>query len=268
MHFKMPEEVICCPETYYCDIMRNFICENRSDTNQQWIFDLIQKRYRPSEIVLLRTPEWTLCRDAQIIQSKWLIVFHDTELHSIRDLRARHIQMLLDSQMKCRRELRRRKILDDNHEAVFFFHYFPSVYQLHMHVHVHESAVSEVSRPHIRRHLVQQVVRNLLSDGDFYTKALILTSVPKALKHTGIFTCLFENADGTLCQTSTTSESFTTNKCRNMHRHQKTVDDISLRCSTTITYTCNADIVLDPDSRPGRRTRFSVRKNKSQCKDH
>lgn len=190
----MPDEVICCPSTYSSRSMQNYIKENRTDHGQKWIFDLIDMKYRSTEIILMRTAMWTLCRDAQNTQNKWLVVFHDTSLHSIRDLRASHIQMLLDSQQRCQTELERRNIVNHTNEVLFFFHYHPSVYQLHMHVYVQDMSNSE-SKPHIRRHLLQQVVRNLLQDSDYYVNAMILTALPKSLRNLKVFNTIFDNLE-------------------------------------------------------------------------
>ena len=192
----MPDEIICCRATYSSQKMQNHIHDNRTDPSQKWILDLIHGKYRPSEIILRRTDSWTLCRDAHNIQSKWLVVFHDKKLHSIRDLRVNHVNMLLESQRECRRELKCRNIINDTHRLEFFFQYMPSVYQLHMHVYVLNASVSE-NKPHIRRHLLNQVVRNLMKDGNYYTNAFILTTLPKALKNVGIFNMIFDDLDYT-----------------------------------------------------------------------
>ena len=175
--------------------MQNYIRNNRSDTGQRWIFDIIHGAYRPTEIILRRTDKWTLCRDAHNIQSRWLVVFYDKTLNSIRDLRGDHVNMLLESQRECQRVLMCQNIINDTHKLEFFFHYMPSVYQLHMHVYAHNNSISN-TKPHIRRHSLHQIVRNLSKDSDYYLDALILTTLPKTLKNVVIFDTVFDHLEG------------------------------------------------------------------------
>ena len=246
--------MICSPETFTSKNMQKYITENRQDANQEWIFNLIARKYRMSEIVLCCTDDWTLCRDMHTMQNKWLVVYHDLSLHSIRDLRACHIDMLLTSQRMCRQELRKKKILSDSQDAIFFFHFMPSVYQLHMHVHIQDNMASESTRPHIRRHLLHQVVRNLIMDEQFYAKALILTSLPKTLKYAGVFSRVFDSFDGP----STASGSTVRHKTRDVSREslqnlsldptQDPTQNLALDSISNLISDSISEMCLDPDS--------------------
>ena len=122
----------------------------------------------------------------------------------------------------------------------------PSVYQLHMHVHVYDTRGPDNTRPHIRRHLLQQIVRNLILDGEHYANALIMTPLPKALKYSGIFECIFDNFDAPTFHTCSTNRGYETHDC-----HTKTDSvlnksvlnggqiDIDIRCKCDGNYFAN-----------------------------
>ena len=66
-----------------------------------------------------------------------------------------------------------------------------------MHVYISETAQLDTSRPHIRRHLLQQVVRNLLKESNYYAEALILTSLSKQFKGLNIYSNVYNCMEST-----------------------------------------------------------------------
>ena len=164
--------VICAPETYYDAEFQRSLLDNRRQN--QWIFDLIQDAACPGEKVYHSTPDWLLARDLHRgSDSRYLVIFKDQTLHSIRDLRAQHIRVLQDAVAHLRTWLPAQEpVYHDKY--LMYFHYMPSVFQLHMHVSMRKSSDT------CRAHHVQHILRNLRQRGSWYRDALILYSAGKS----------------------------------------------------------------------------------------
>lgn len=146
----------------------------------KWIFDIIDNKFEiePIENLILQEQQWSLIYEP--VQRKLLVVFRDYSLTTLRDLRAEHIPMLEDVMSKVRKKIVADKttfgIVNDPTHIDFYFHYWPSVYQLHAHVRL------SASRPSDRCHLFQHVIRNLKTNSTWYQDALILSCPARAAK--------------------------------------------------------------------------------------
>lgn len=190
---------LCVPEDYYSSRMQEFIARSRADPRHRWIFNVISNRPPATEIVLLRTPDWTLCRDRNSVDGKWLVVLHDLDLHSLRDLRGVHAPVLQTMRKTVTAALQKhyRRALSD---IDFFVHYMPSTFQLHVHVHVCDVLYSHVPgdseaaavqhKRHSRRHALSHVMRNLRTDGRYYAKCILMANMCKTAKSAAIYTCI------------------------------------------------------------------------------
>lgn len=129
------------------------------------------------EIILHDDKDFLICIDQGMTTdlNRFLIVYKDQELHSIRNLEGCHVSLLLRSYEAAKKCI----------EAVYdscgppprysiYFNYLPSVYQLHAHVVPHENKI------HLRSHNILRVVKNLYLDDHYYKKALILTRIAKS----------------------------------------------------------------------------------------
>jgi hypothetical protein len=157
---------ICTPETYYHSEFQQFVADNRRQN--QWIFDLMTVPDCPGEKIYHDAGEWILARDLHRgTDNRYLIVFKDTNLNSIRDLRSRHVCMLkrLVAFLKKWLPTQEPAMHDKYH---MYFHYMPSVFQLHMHVSMRKAPDS------IRIQNVSHVLRNLRQSDTWYRDALIL----------------------------------------------------------------------------------------------
>ena len=157
---------ICSAETYYDPAFQRLLVDNRRQN--QWIFDLMTIPDCPGEKVFHDTPDWLLARDLHRgPDNRYLVVFRDRELYCIRDLRAQHVPMLRALLSFLRRWL-------PEHEPLLhgkyhmYFHYRPSVFQLHLHVSMRKAPDS------LRAQDVQHVIRNLEQADTWYKDALIL----------------------------------------------------------------------------------------------
>jgi hypothetical protein len=157
---------ICAPEAYYAADFQRLLAQNRRQN--QWIFDLATLPHCPGEKVYHSTPDWLLARDLHRgADNRYLVVFTDPALFSIRDLRAHHVAVLKAVAAHVRRWLPEQE--PENHAKYHsYFHYMPSVFQLHMHVSMRKSPES------FRAHHMHHILRNLARDGAWYRDALIL----------------------------------------------------------------------------------------------
>lgn len=198
----MPDMFLCVPEDYYSSDMQAIIARSNADPRNRWIYNIIRGDHPESEIVLKRTAEWTLCRDGGSIDGKWLVVMHDVAIHSLRDLRSSHVPMLV-----AMRALVRHTLCDHYKRPLssvkFFVHYMPSVFQLHVHVHVPEvfpspSGSADCNKRHSRRHMLQHVLRNLLKDDLYYKKSILLANLCKTSKYSSVYSPMSSPASESL----------------------------------------------------------------------
>jgi len=163
--------VICAPDAYYDAEFQRALAENRRQN--QWIFDLIGDNSSPGEKVYHSTRDWLLARDLHRgTDNRYLVIFKDESLHTIRDLRAQHIRVLKDVVAFLKTWLPKQEPAHHG-SYLMYFHYMPSVFQLHMHVSMRKSSDS------CRAHHVHHIVRNLSQNEAWYRDALILYSTSK-----------------------------------------------------------------------------------------
>jgi m7GpppX diphosphatase len=171
----------------------DFIKRSCAEPRNRWIYNIIDGNIPDSEIVILRTVDWTLTRDRAGADGKWLAVLHDTTVHSLRDLRTAHLPVLLALRLQAAQALRQH-YGDDTLEFDMFVHYMPSTFQLHVHVHVpsimNAVRIDDDSRMHSRRQRLSHVVRNLRADGQYYARCLLFANMCKTVKSSGVYTAL------------------------------------------------------------------------------
>lgn len=111
-------------------------------------------------------------------EKRYLVIFKNLELRTMRDLRSEHVEMLQDMQQKLSNFLRQQHGKLANSYRIFF-HYLPSVFQLHAHV-----SARRISFNSYRRHYLFGVLRNLKKDDRYYQDAMILTVLTPAMRKT------------------------------------------------------------------------------------
>lgn len=163
------KNIICSPDTFCGAEIQEAIRKSCCAVENQWIYNVSQAQ---NETVLYDECDFVICTDRtdEAIQTI-LVIFKDTELKTIRDLRAKHIPVLFRA-----KKIALRLSLQANPDKVqsVYFNYIPSVFQLHMHI-------SQVvnSTCHVRAHRFNHVIRNLRQDDLYYKEALILTRIQK-----------------------------------------------------------------------------------------
>lgn len=164
--------IICDPITYDSPRVQKFMHQDRKE--KPWIFNILKTEIA-GETVYIRTGEWILCLDKHYgTDTRYLVVFKDKTLRTIRDLRMEHVNMLIDMQKQIKHWLDRHAC-NDNWE--FYFHYMPSVFQLHLHVNT-----CRAMRNPDRIQPLDVVIQNLKKKSDYYQNALILTRMCKTVK--------------------------------------------------------------------------------------
>jgi hypothetical protein len=163
--------VICSPHEYFDRSFQERIALNRANKAQQWIFELIAGRIDASETVYIDRAEWMLVRNNRPAtgpaERRYLVVFKDKALHSLRNLDGRHVALLEEVEGAVRAFLRGEHPLR-HAEFRCYFHYMPSVFQLHMHVCVAKATDAGRVQP------VGLVRRNLAAKSSWYKDGLIL----------------------------------------------------------------------------------------------
>ena len=178
----MKDLSICSPDLYYTPRMQKYIYQKCQESDKKWIYRMIQgKPCNSKEVIYIDNKDWMLCKDIHPgPDTRYLIVFKNLELKTIRDLRQEHVALLINM----KRETERFLFMHHGKHAAkfqFFFHYTPSVYQLHAHISVPGSYYN-----HSRSHPLGVVVRNLVKNSFHYRDGMILFSLNKNVKALGL----------------------------------------------------------------------------------
>ena len=170
---RVHEVVVCSPEDY--QRMSNFIQGECVDVNNRWIYQIIDKQWHYlDEDVFLDTEHWVMVKNkyhASATDFRLLIIFKDKSLKTIRELRGKHVPLLKQISASVTHFMQCNNVED----FFMYFHYLPSVFQLHLHVHANSTYVQKISKQNDRIHPLHTVVHNLQCNSEHYAQALILT---------------------------------------------------------------------------------------------
>lgn len=176
---------ICTPSSYFSSHMQQLIKKNRLEN--EWIFDIIRNEHKiePIQNCVIKMPEWTLVVHQSDSRPKYLVVFHDESLQSMRDLRGKHVPLLVSIYKHISAAFKANpqhfKLKTKPELCRIYFHYWPSVFQLHAHVVFYSSQHSNA-----RCHEFKHVIRNLIKDGEWYSKAMMITPYNRTItSHSG-----------------------------------------------------------------------------------
>lgn len=173
------DKVICSPEDYYGHPFSKFVAhELRADKNK-WIYDIIKTGVLSKhEQVFIDRAEWCLCVDKHHGHDlRYLVVFKNESLKTLRDLRECHIALLQEVYATVHSWLQSKH----KNKYYMYFHYMPSVFQLHLHVNANVQHINWD-----RAHLLSTVTSNLRKDSEYYAKALILTKMCKTIRSANV----------------------------------------------------------------------------------
>jgi len=138
------------------------LTEDRPYNTQETSDDLRRERERESNRALAET------RRGNDEDSDTIEFFYSGK--NIRDLRQHHLSLLSEINTRVRAWLR------ETQQGCFgmYFHFLPSVFQLHLHV-----RDKSFSRKHVRMQPLQNVMGNLAKTSMYYKDALIMTKYCK-----------------------------------------------------------------------------------------
>lgn len=159
--------------TYNHPDVQIFIQNEMKKNNKKWIYDVISGQ-REREQIIFKTDSFILLPNnitgTRTIMNKsvvnLLVIFTDTILKTIRDLRGCHVTLLEYMLKTCVKKIHELYSIE-REDIIAYFHYPPSVYQLHAHIVTKQFCrVGDL----YRFHNIHSVISNLKLDPDYYTK--------------------------------------------------------------------------------------------------
>ena len=175
------------PETphLYNTVTKPYI-DSLPSSQIQWLYNILEKRSESDSIIYEDSnPEtgFLLISDYKFKKYSASTFYFQVlpfrkDIRTIRDLRSEHLPLLCNI-------LNRTKSSTASHlnispyRVAIYFHYLPSFY----HIHCHVVPQGMHTNDHIGRgHLLDDVIRNIESDGDYYAKNTIVIEVADTLQ--------------------------------------------------------------------------------------
>jgi m7GpppX diphosphatase len=143
---------------------------NVHNTDKNWIYNIIDHISESENIIyendnLIFIPDYKW--DNNIKNLHILGIFKNKNLNSIRDLNKDHIKMLEECIIDGKKIIKEKYDIDN---LIIYFHYRPSVWQLHIHfMNIETDKKDSFALP--RAHLVTNVIQNLNYDTNYYKNA-------------------------------------------------------------------------------------------------
>lgn len=168
--------VQCTPQIAFGDSMQQYIEAQTQAAKKQWVYEIVEGE-REVHSIIHQDADCVVVPDIDYNTSEtanWLVIFKDTSLHSIRDLRGHHVELLQHVRDTALRLMQERLGFSET-QVMCYFHYLPSVFQLHLHVcapygHYTTSDILKIQT-------IDSVISNLVIDPFFYEKATITTVI-------------------------------------------------------------------------------------------
>jgi len=163
---------------YYKHLDKNII-KNIKSEQKRLIY--CNKKYVPNTInknnfLIAKNDKW---KDKKVDNLMLIVWTMDKSIKCLRCLNKKHLPILKNIKktllLLCKKKY---KLLED--DINIFFHYLPSVYQLH--IHVHNKKINIGFYPG-KAHLLDQVISNIENISNYYQKFDILVSISKYSKY-------------------------------------------------------------------------------------
>jgi hypothetical protein len=154
---------------------------NVQQEDTKWVYNIIDHLSESENIlneneniIIIPDYKWSSSKSVILAENKnldslhVLCIFKDKSLFSIRELTQHHIP-LLEEAIKYGCHTIKEKYGVNRENLVMYFHYHPSVWQLHLHYMIlNNENTASYSLP--RAHLISSVIQNLKIDSDYYKK--------------------------------------------------------------------------------------------------
>jgi m7GpppX diphosphatase len=180
------------PAMHAREAVSEYIGQEIRRPSKQWIEHVLNGKQEQDEVIV-RTDDFVLLPDTERVNRywriqcnsqsprgtwhssprrvlNWLSILNDRSLHTLRDLRGRHVPMLKAmleaslSAIEARTEIPRDQVM-------VYVHYPPSVFQLH--VHFSYPYAQFCHKDAFRIHSLGAIINNLEIDGDYYAKSTL-----------------------------------------------------------------------------------------------
>ena len=157
--------------------MQEYIAQQVSSIKKRWVYEILSGDSE-KENVLLSTPEFIFLPDTEALNDghviNWLAIFRDPSLKSIRSLTGVHLPVLKDCRDRCLAYVMQNTNFDAC-DVMAYFHYLPSVFQLH--VHFCAPYGKYTTHDVCKIHTLDNVISNLEIDALYYQKVSLTTVV-------------------------------------------------------------------------------------------
>ena len=158
----------------YDDYINNILPRALKINNKQWLIDLFDRKktrdrivYEDDDFIFIHDIKWNG-------ENKWelrmLAFFRDPNLHSMRDLTGKHLPLLKKVKKICLDYIEKNFGLVED-QLKLFFHYRPSIWQLHLHFNC--LFLKNSSSSIERAHSLYSIMENLELDSDYFKKIKI-----------------------------------------------------------------------------------------------
>lgn len=151
---------------------------------KQWIYKIISGERENDRVIyqdeaIMMLPDTEAPNEAKVLN--WLVIFKDQTLLSMRSLDGRHVKLLKFILMKIKELLP-----PDMENHMTYFHYPPSVWQLHIHVAAPCDALRTTNSMQ-KVFFLEDVISNLTIDPYFFQKATITYILPTSHEISDVF---------------------------------------------------------------------------------
>jgi Scavenger mRNA decapping enzyme C-term binding len=161
-------------EVFFDSVPYKSFIENEIN-KKQWIYKIINGEKEQDQIIyrdesLMILPDLETRDDASILN--WIVIFTEKDLTSLRMLNASHIELL-----EATEKIVKRLLPTDFQDAMLYFHYPPSVWQLHLHVSA-PCNVLRTTNSMQKVYFLRDVISALKLNSEFLKKATLSYVLP------------------------------------------------------------------------------------------
>ena len=154
----------------YDDYINNILPRALKINNKQWLIDIFNNTttkkllHDDKDFILINDIQWN---GKDIYELKILAFFKDPSLYCIRSLTGDHIKLLENVKEISCKIIKKIYNVDEN-QLKLFFHYRPTIWQLHLHF--NSLFLKNTSSSIERAHSYYSIIENLKLDSDYYKK--------------------------------------------------------------------------------------------------
>jgi m7GpppX diphosphatase len=144
--------------------------------NTKWMRDIIQ--HKSDQIVYYRNSKFVICKDQKWktdnLKDFYILCIPTEKIMTIRNLRQKHIPLIENMRLEMIRIAKFFKI--NSNDLVFFFHYMPSIFQLHLHCCLKDNY--HATNLSIGVYYFDTVINGLKRDNNYWNKATMSYTLP------------------------------------------------------------------------------------------